>query len=85
MTERRFPQPPHITDTERLDWLEKQSGGGILSDDAGRWAFPVGGFQPLVTDEALAGEWMYYLNVEDWKPSIREAIDCAIETMEDRI
>lgn len=74
-----------IKDATRLDWLEKQTGGGIISDDAGRWAFPTGGHQPLVVDEPLAGAWSFYLEVEDWKPSIREAIDNGIETMGERI
>jgi len=31
------------------------------------------------------GQWSFYFEVEDWKMSIRETIDQAIETMEDRI
>lgn len=74
-----------MIDTERLDWLAKQTGGGIISDDAGRWAFPTGGHQPLVFDAPREGQWSLYLEVEDWKMSVREAIDHGIKTMGDRI
>ena len=72
-----------MTDTERLDWLEKNSdGGGIFNDDAWgtpvRWAFSASGFSPVVGDEVLDGQWVFWVEKDDWKPTIREAIDIAI-------
>ena len=73
-----------MTDTERLDWLEKCGfGGGVISDDAGRWAFPLGGSQPLVGEEPVGGTWYFLLEPGDWKPSIREAIDHAVKEMKE--
>lgn len=31
-------------DTERLDWLEKQQGFGLISDDNKHWAVSTSGF-----------------------------------------
>lgn len=77
------------TDTERIDWLEKQEGSGVISDDYGRWAVPEGGFQNLnddagnfVTDRAIDIESTFVVSAEEWKPSIREAIDAAMDKEE---
>ncbi len=73
-----------MTDTERLDWLEKKGfGGGIISDDDGRWAFPFGGHQPLVVGKPTGGVWSFFMEPEDWKPSVREAIDYAVKVMKE--
>ena len=74
-----------MTDTERLDWLEKHSdGGGVFNDDRWggplRWAFAASGFSPVVDNEPLEGQWVFWVEKDDWKPTIREAIDHAIET-----
>lgn len=67
-------------DTRLLDWLEEHCGGaGLLSDDAGRWAVVHSGLQPMVSDEAITGEWSYLCEAEDWKPSVREAIAADME------
>jgi hypothetical protein len=66
-----------------LDWLEKNGqGAGLISDDAGRWAIPGGGFQPFVVDDPEGGTWSFMVDAEDWKPSIREAIDDFIRIFE---
>lgn len=71
-----------MTDTERLDWLEEQGfGSGVISDDAGRWVFPTYGHQPLVADEPLGGMWSFYIEADEWQPSIREAIDLAVKEL----
>lgn len=74
-----------MTDTERLDWLEENSdGGGIFNDDRWsgplRWAFSATGFSPVVDDEPVEGQWVFWVEKDDWKPTIREAIDYAIAT-----
>ena len=70
-----------MTDTERLDWLEKNGcGSGVISDDAGRWAVPTSGYQPLVADAPVTGDWTFYIeDTNEWRTSVREAIDRAIE------
>jgi hypothetical protein len=65
------PQPP--TDTERLDWLEKNGGttGRYVNDGAGQWAFFFTQSSGSVTNIEQ--------EVKRWKPTIREAIDHAIK------
>ena len=74
------------SDSEMLDWLEKMGNGiGVLHDDHSRWACTGGGFQPLshvkedgtevfIMDEAILGRWTFFVDAEDWKPTLREAI-----------
>jgi len=69
-----------MNDTERLDWLEKQPGEGLINDDAGRWAVSCGGMQNVPDfDGPMDISTMFFVEKEDWRPSIREAIDAAIE------
>lgn len=68
-----------MTDTERLDWLEKRPGAGLISDDNGHWVVALSGMQnvPMGTGpEDIATS--FFIEAKDWKPSIREAIDAAI-------
>uniref|UniRef100_A0A6M3KSS2 Uncharacterized protein n=1 Tax=viral metagenome TaxID=1070528 RepID=A0A6M3KSS2_9ZZZZ len=69
-----------MNDTERLDWVEKQDGMGLISDDAGRWAMSTSGMQNVPDCETpIAIASTFFVEAEEWKPSIREAIDYAIE------
>jgi hypothetical protein len=79
-----------MNDTERLNWLEKQDGAGVISDDNGRWAVPDSGFQNLqddegnfITDQAIDVESMFLIPAAFWKPSLREAIDDAVRRAQD--
>lgn len=68
------------TDKERLDWLEKNDGVGLISDDAGRWAVSTGGMQNVPNPkEAINICTLFFVEAKEWKKSIREAIDYAIE------
>lgn len=67
------------TNAELWLWFEKQPGIALLSDDAGRWVVPSGGFQPMVTEDALGGWWSYDIEAGDWRGSIREALLAAKE------
>lgn len=74
------------TDTERLDWLEKQDGYGVISDDNGRWAVPDSGTQNLADaeghyacDTPIDISCEFFVPAEAWRPSIREAVDAAME------
>lgn len=67
------------SDTELLDWLEKQQGYGLISDDFGRWAVSGSGIQNVPDGSGafdFAGE--FYVERDDWRPTIREAIMAAI-------
>ena len=71
-------------DSAMLDWLEPQQGVNLVSDDAGKWAVsdsgvqecpPEGGF---TTPTAITS----FVDPEDWKPTIREAIRAAMSNRE---
>lgn len=68
-----------MTDTERLNWMETQEGAGLLSDDAGSWAVTVNGVQNVVMDPPGDVQTTFFVEEHEWKPSVREAIDAAIE------
>lgn len=66
------------TDTERIDWLEKQQGCGLINDDNGHWAFVGSGFQNVpMGKKAQDISTTFFIEKKDWKPSIRKAIDAA--------
>lgn len=70
-----------MTDKERIDWLEKQEGFSLISDDAGRWAVVTSGMQNVPdSDELTDISTTFWIEANEWKDSIREAIDSAIET-----
>ena len=72
------------TDKERLDWLEKQDGMGLISDDAGRWAVSTGGIQNVPNlKRAIRISSVFLVEAREWQKSIREAIDYAIEHEEE--
>jgi hypothetical protein len=56
----------NVTDTERIDWLEKKDGWTLVSDDAGRWALVGNGMQNVPVEKA------------QWHKSVRDAIDASI-------
>lgn len=68
------------TDAELLDWLEKKDGYGLISDDEGRWAVSASGTQNLPDGSGafdFSGE--FFVERDDWRPTIREAIIAAIQ------
>ena len=73
-----------ITDTERLDWLGKLQGSGLINDDYGRWAIPECGIQnvtdrgKLITKQAIAVSSTFFTEAREWKLNIRAAIDAAM-------
>lgn len=70
-----------ITDTDRLDWLAKNSFTWVtlLIDDKGRFAVADTGISsnPLSGDPEDTGISVF-INEEDWCDDIREAIDKAM-------
>lgn len=76
-----------MTDTERFDWLEKNvRGGALLHNDFNHWAVVSDGMQNCPDEDSDYGKTPFPLEttffcdeLEVFKPTIREAIDFAIE------
>lgn len=69
-----------MTDKERIDWLEEQDGFALVSDDAGRWAVVTDGIQNVPDmDNPIDISTSFWIEANEWKNNIREAIDAAIE------
>lgn len=66
-------------DTERLNWLAKQDGAALLSDDFGNWTVSFDGIQniPENPGEPSYIATSFFIEATNWKPSIRDAIDAA--------
>jgi len=69
-----------MNDLEKLNWLEKQDGGALVSDDFGNWAFASCGWQNIPCDPPGDIETTHIIEKHAWQPSIREAIDYAIKS-----
>lgn len=73
-----------MTDTQRIDWLEKQADEGrspaLVNDDNGHWAVSMSGFQNAVCGDGPQDiETTFFVNANQWKNTVREAIDAAIK------
>lgn len=70
-----------MTDSELLNWLEKQDGGALLNDDSGHWAFASDGMQNVNFDDdgPYDLESVWFVEKHAFKATIREAILSAIE------
>jgi hypothetical protein len=67
------------TDTERLEWLEKQDGAGLISDDNGHWAVSTTGVQKVIEGGSPINlETLFLVFREEWRDTVREAIDAAM-------
>lgn len=64
-----------MTDKELLDWLENQQGAGLISDDAGNWAVSYVGSQTLPTDPPQDIGATFFVEKDEWHPTIRQAIE----------
>lgn len=64
-----------MTDTELLDWLEKQQGCGLISSDNGHWAVSGSGMQNCPTGRDPQDiDTTFFVFAGEWRPTIREAI-----------
>jgi hypothetical protein len=70
--------PTEPTDSEMLDWLEKQQGSSLISDDHSRWAVSGTGFQNVPSDEPTDIETHFLVLADEWKPTLRDAIKSAM-------
>ena len=68
-----------MTDKERIDWLQKQEGFALVSDDFGHWAVVGDGYQsvPYKTPADIATT--FFVKKKDWKKTIRQAIDAEMK------
>lgn len=68
-----------VSDTGRLDWLESHGdGAALVSDDAGHWAVSWDGAQDVPTDPPQDIVTTHIVERDQWRPSIRAAIDAAM-------
>jgi len=74
-----------MTDSELIDWLETREGYALISDDFGRWAVVANGIQTAPEDISIPSdlETIFYIKADEWKPSIREAIQATKEKSDD--
>ena len=68
-----------MTDTDRLNWLEKQSGIALINDDFGHWAVSSDGFQSVPDKTPADIETTFFVEKKQWKRNIRKAIDAAMK------
>lgn len=69
-----------ITDTERLDWLEKKGDGlALVHDDIGNWAVGFDGMQNISDKAPFDLHTSFFILKKDFRPTIRKAIDLAIK------
>ena len=78
-----------MTDTERLDWLEKIVNEGscpaLVNDDNGHWALVFDGTQNVVSgDQPQDVATSFWIETHQWRNTAREAIDSARIEMETR-
>jgi hypothetical protein len=68
-----------MTDKERIDWLESSFGFAVVNDDNGHWACVRDGVQNVpMGDDTEDIQTVFFIKKEDWKLSVRDAIDAAI-------
>lgn len=73
-----------MTDTERLDWLEKEQNGlALVHDDNQHWAVAFCGAQNVIMgDEPGDLRTSYSVEKGKFRRTIREAIDAAVAELE---
>lgn len=62
------------SDTDLLDFLETCDGAALISDDAGNWAVTGDGMQDVPDDPPQDMSTCFFIEKDQWRPSIREAI-----------
>jgi len=66
-------------DTERIDWLQKNQGKALVSDDCGHWAVVEDGMQNVPDNSPNDIHTTFFIKKKEWKKTIRKAIDYAIK------
>lgn len=62
------------SDTDLLDFLESCEGAALISDDAGNWAVSGDGVQNIPDDPPQDISTCFFIEKDQWRPSVREAI-----------
>jgi hypothetical protein len=63
---------------ELLDWLENSQGFALVSDDNIHWACVSAGMQAVpVSDGPQDITTIFFIEKEEWRSSVREAIEFA--------
>lgn len=68
-----------MSDTELINWLESRQGSALVSDDNRHWAVSSSGFQNVPINPPCNIQTTFFIERDEWKPTIREAILAAIE------
>ena len=69
-----------LTDTDRLDWLERVGDGiAVVHDDHSQWAVAYEGVQYVRLSEGEDFSTSYFVDGSAFRDTLREAIDHAIE------
>ena len=68
-----------MTDTERINWLQKQQGSALVSDDHSHWVVATFGMQNIPKKFPADIDTCFLIKKKEWKKTIRKAIDCAMK------
>jgi len=68
-----------MNDKQRIEWLQKQQGSALVSDDFGHWAFATCGFQNIPQHPPGDIDTTFFIRKKEWHRTIRQAIDAAIK------
>lgn len=67
------------TDTDRINWLEKNFGIALLDDDNGHWAISGSGMQNVPDGDLPQDIWTsFHVRPDEWTETVRAAIDRAM-------
>ncbi len=62
-----------------IRWLEN-TGYNLINDDNGHWACVINGMQTVpLTDEPAAVSTSFFIEADEWKDSIAEAVEHAMQ------
>lgn len=68
-----------MNDKQRIDWLQKQQGYALVSDDHSHWAVVIDGIQSIPDKFPDHIYSSFFIKKNDWHKTIRQAIDAAIK------
>lgn len=69
-----------MNDTRRINWLEKQQGSALISDDHSHWVVATFGWQNIPKNFPGDIDTSFFIQKKDWHTTIRKAIDYAMKT-----
>lgn len=67
-----------LTDKDRIDYLQRAVGACLASDDQGFWAVSTSGMNSVSSNPPADWSATLFVEKEQWKKSVRAAIDRAI-------